>query len=243
MVELGAGFVDCAHGRLPVPAPAALELLQGVPTHHGGVTYEATTPTGAAILTTAAERFYPSRSMNPRRIGYGVGRRDGPVPSLLRVMLADPLPAPAEELSILESNINDMSPELFPHIVDRLMASGARDAWITPLVMKKARPRMLISVLCEGRDETTMAKLLFAETTTLGARRSVVSRTALARTVHNLPTLFGSVPVKLALFPDGSRRAKPEYEVCRTIALERGLPLREVYRELERLLEEEKSGE
>lgn len=181
--------------------------------------------------------------MIPRRAGHGVGKRQGIVPNLLRVVLADPLPGRSEELSVLECNIDDMSPELYPHLLDRLLASGAKDAWVVPLVMKKGRPGILVTVLCEGRDEESMTRLLFAETTTLGVRRNGVSRTVLERTVQSLQTPFGPVPVKIALQPDGSRRAKPEYEACRSIALERGLPLREVYRELERLLEEAMSGE
>lgn len=242
-VELGAGFVECEHGRLPVPAPATLELLRNVPTRRGGVAFEATTPTGAAILVTAAERFDPSAGMISHRVGHGIGSRKGVVPNLLRVVLADPLRRRPEGLSVLECNIDDMSPEFYPHLLDRLLAAGARDAWLVPLVMKKGRPGILVSVLCEGRDEESMTSLLFAETTTLGVRRNGVSRTVLERTVRRLQTPFGPVPVKVALQPDGSRRAKPEYEACRTIALERGLPLREVYRELERLLEENMSGE
>lgn len=237
-VELGSGFVDCAHGRLPVPAPATLELLQGVPTHRGGVPFEATTPTGAAILTTVAERFEAQGSMVSQRIGYGVGRRDGPLPNVLRVVISDPGPAKREELALLECNIDDMSPEFYPHLLDQLLTSGARDAWIAPLVMKKGRPGILVSVLCEGCHEPTMTRLLFTETTTLGVRRGSVSRTALERTLHSLETPFGPVPVKVAVRPDGSRWTKPEYEVCRSIALQRDLPLWEVYRELERFLEE-----
>ena len=237
-VELGSGFVDCAHGRLPVPAPATLELLRDLPTHRGGVDFEATTPTGAAILTTAAERVETQGSMVCRRIGHGIGHRDGPLPNLLRVLVVDAPPLQCEELVVLECNIDDMSPELYPHLLDRLLSAGAKDAWTLPLVMKKGRPGILVSVLCEGRDEQKMTSLLFAETTTLGVRRSSVSRTALVRTIDNLETPFGPVPVKFAVHPDGSRRAKPEYEVCRSIALERDLPLREVYRELARILEE-----
>jgi uncharacterized protein (TIGR00299 family) protein len=237
-VELGSGLVDCAHGRLPVPAPATQELLRDVPTRRGGVPFEATTPTGAAILTTAAERFDPQASLVARRVGHGIGRREGPLPNVLRVLAADPIPARSEELSLLECNIDDMSPELYPYLLDRLLASGARDAWIAPMVMKKGRPGILVSVLCEGRDEQIMTKLLFAETTTLGVRRNPVSRSVLERTLRSLETPFGPVPVKVALQPDGSRRVKPEYEACRSIAMERDLPLLEVYRELERLLEE-----
>jgi len=237
-VELGSGYVDCAHGRFPVPAPATLELLQGVPTHRGSVPFEATTPTGAAILTTAVERFEPQGSMVAQRVGYGIGRRDGPLPNVLRLVVTAPGPARREELALLECNIDDMSPEFYPHLLDRLLAGGARDAWITSLVMKKGRPGILVSVLCEDRHEPTLTGLLFAETTTLGVRCRSVSRTALERTMHSLDTPFGPVPVKVTVRPDGSRQTKPEYEVCRSIALERDLPLREVYRELERLLEE-----
>jgi len=237
VVELGSGVVDCAHGRLPVPAPATLELLQGVPTHRGGVPFEATTPTGAAILTTAAERFESQGSMVSQRVGYGIGRRDGPLPNVLRLVVMAPDPARREALSLLECNIDDMSPEFYPHLLERLLTKGAKDAWTAPLVMKKGRPGILVSVLCEDRYEPTLTRLLFAETTTLGVRRGSVSRTALERTLHSLDTPFGPVPVKVAVRPDGSRQTKPEYEVCQSIALERELPLREVYRELERLLE------
>jgi len=237
VVELGSGVVDCAHGRLPVPAPATLELLQGVPTHRGGVPFEATTPTGAAILTTAVERFESQGSMVSQRVGYGIGRRDGPLPNVLRLVVMAPDPARREALSLLECNIDDMSPEFYPHLLERLLTKGAKDAWIAPLVMKKGRPGILVSVLCEDRYEPTLTRLLFAETTTLGVRRGSVSRTALERTLRSLDTPFGPVPVKVAVRPDGSRQTKPEYEVCQSIALERELPLREVYRELERLLE------
>jgi uncharacterized protein (DUF111 family) len=179
----------------------------------------------------------------PRQIGYGVGLREGSAPNLLRVLLADIPSGSQEELSVLECNIDDMNPELYPHLLDRLLAAGARDAWIAPLVMKKGRLGILVSVLCEGRSEETIKRLLFAETTTLGVRSSGVSRTALERSIHSLKTRFGPVPVKVALQPNGIRRAKPEFEACRAIALERGLPLREVYREIERLLEEENDGE
>jgi len=239
VVELGSGVVDCAHGRLPVPAPATLELLQGVPTRRGGQPFEATTPTGAAILTTVAERFETQGNLVSRRVGYGVGRRHGPLPNVLRVLVAEPLPARRDEvLSLLECNIDDMSPEFYPHLLDRLLANGAGDAWMTPLVMKKGRPGILVSVLCEEGREAALIRLLLTETTTLGVRRGTVSRTALERTLRCLETPYGPVPVKVVVRPDGSRWAKPEYEVCRSIALERDLPLWTVYRELERLLEE-----
>ncbi len=238
VVELGSGVVDCAHGRLPVPAPATLELLRDIPTRRGGMPFEATTPTGAAILTTVAERFEAQGSMVSRRVGYGVGHRHGPLPNVLRVLVTEPFPARCEALSLLECNLDDMNPEFYPYLLDRLLAGGAGDAWMTPLVMKKGRPGILVSVLCEERHEPALTRLLFTETTTLGVRRGALSRTTLERTVRSLDTPYGPVPVKVAVRPDGNRRAKPEYEACRSIALERNLPLWTVYRELERLLEE-----
>lgn len=208
-----------------------------MPVRRGGLPFEATTPTGAAILTSIAERFDDQLSVVPRRIGYGVGACDGPVPNLLRLMLADTSTEPTE-LVQLECNIDDMSPELYPHLIDRLLASGARDAWLTPLVMKKGRPGILVSVLCDQGDQEPMTRLLLTETTTLGVRRRGLSRTAVERTLHQLETRFGTVPVKVAELPGGGRRAKPEYEACRSIALKQGLPLQEVYREVERRLEE-----
>jgi uncharacterized protein (TIGR00299 family) protein len=241
-VELGSGFAECAHGSFPVPAPATLELLQGVPTHRGALPFEATTPTGAAILVTAAHKFEPRAGIIPRRVGYGVGRRDGAVPNLLRIVEAEPVAERREELSLLECNIDDMSPELYPHLLERLLSAGAKDAWIVPLIMKKGRPGVLVSVLCEGHEEQAMTGLLFAETTSLGVRRTPVSRAILERTERSLRTRFGPVSVKIAVQPDGRMRAKPEYEVCRAIALEHNLPLRQVYREVDRALEEEDAG-
>jgi len=238
-VELGSGLVDCAHGRLPVPAPATLELLRGVPTRLGGQPFEATTPTGAAILMTAAERFGEAVGLSVERIGYGAGARDaGAVPNLLRVLMVQPAPVDQAELVELECNLDDLSPEVHPYVIERLLAAGALDAHLLPVVMKKGRAGILLRALCEPRDVTTLTNLLFAETTTLGVRRRPVLRTALRRTIEELATRFGPVPVKVARLPDGSRRAKPEYEACRALALAQGLPLREVYREVERRLEE-----
>jgi uncharacterized protein (TIGR00299 family) protein len=237
-VELGSGFARCAHGSLPVPAPATLELLAGVPTRRGAVPFEATTPTGAALLVTAADRFDEAPALVPLRVGHGIGARDGPLPNLLRLILADPVgQAAAEDLVQLECNIDDMNPEFYPHIVEQALHLGARDAWLTQLVMKKGRPGILVTILCDAPDARKLSTMLLTETSTLGVRRRGVSRSALERTTHALETRFGAVPVKTARLPDGSRRAKPEFEACRRIALKLGLPLREVYAEVERRLE------
>jgi uncharacterized protein (DUF111 family) len=160
------------------------------------------------------------------------------VPNLLRLLLADEPPTEQAELVELECNLDDLSPELHPHVIERLLAAGALDAYLLPVVMKKGRAGILLRALCEPRDVTTLTNLLFAETTTLGVRRRPLLRTALPRMIEELATRFGPVPVKVARLPDGSRRVKPEYEACRALALAQRLPLVEVYREVERRLEE-----
>lgn len=238
-IELGSGYAECAHGRLPVPAPATLELLRAVPTRLGGQPFEATTPTGAAILTAAAERFGEPAGLAVQRIGYGAGARDGgALPNLLRLLLAQEWPSQQADLVELECNLDDLSPELHPFVIERLLAAGALDAYLVPVVMKKGRAGILLRALCEPHQVTTLTNLLFAETTTLGVRRRSLWRTALPRSIAELPTRFGPVPVKVARLPDGRRRVKPEYEACRALALAQGLPLVEVYREVERRLEE-----
>lgn len=238
-IEFGSGFAECAHGRLPVPAPATLELLRGVPTRLGGQPFEATTPTGAAILRATAERFGEPADLAVERVGYGAGARDGGgVPNLLRLLQGQEGPIEQAELVELECNLDDLNPELHPYVIERLLAAGALDAYLLPVVMKKGRAGILLRALGEPHQVTTLTNVLFAETSTLGVRRRAVLRTALPRSIVELPTRFGPVPVKVARLPDGRRRAKPEYEACRTLALAQRLPLLEVYREVERRLEE-----
>lgn len=229
-VELGSGLADCAHGALPVPAPATLELLKGIPVTSGAVPFEATTPTGAALLATFVDEFVPRPRLTVSRIGYGIGHRDGPIPNVLRVCLGElPPAAETDEYQVLECNIDDMNPECYDHVLERLLALGANDVWLTPVLMKKTRPATLLSVLCAPALEPTLTELLLTETTTLGVRRYPVARTALERATLEVATRYGSVSVKLAVWRGQTLRGKPEYADCQRLALSHKVPLPVVY--------------
>lgn len=231
-LPLGHGFVDCAHGRLPLPAPATIELLQGVPVLSRDVEGELVTPTGAAILTTMAEGFGPFPPMTVEKIGYGAGQRDFPFPNLLRLLVgitSPTLDARMETLTLLEANIDDLNPEFYGHLMERLFTAGALDVYLTPVQMKKNRPGVLLSVTCPPAQAEALAALVFAETTTIGLRRQEVQRWALARERVEVETSCGTVGVKVARLSGRVVTASPEYEDCRCLALESGVPLKEVY--------------
>ncbi len=231
----GSGTVATAHGLLPVPAPATLALLAqaGAPTLPPPLeaTGELTTPTGAALLTTLASFHPPTLAI--QRIGYGLGTRDTPGrPNALAIWLAE-TPQETEPLVLLETNIDDLSPELLAYAQEQLMAHGARDAWFTSIGMKKSRPAVLLSVLCPAAAEGRMVEILFRETSTLGVRVRPVRRYEAQREVRQITTPLGSVPVKLKLWQGKVLSVAPEYEVCRRLALEHLLPLPEVYRRIQ----------
>ncbi|TVR65026.1 MAG: nickel pincer cofactor biosynthesis protein LarC [Candidatus Competibacteraceae bacterium] len=230
-VELGGGVAHCAHGVLPVPAPATLELLKGAPVKLGGAPFETTTPTGAALLATFVDEFVTHPELIIDRVGYGVGHRDGPIPNVLRVCLGE-LAVPREErmtLAVLECNIDDMNPECYDHVLERLFAAGAKDVWLTPVLMKKNRPGTLLSVLCAPTLASVLSERLLLETTTLGVRRHAVERTALVRETTRVATRYGEVAVKVAHHRGQPLRGKPEYEDCRRLALEHRVPIHAVY--------------
>jgi hypothetical protein len=243
-VELGSGVVECAHGRLPVPAPATEALMRGLPSRRGGVPFEATTPTGAAILGSVVNAFSDSPALTVERVGYGVGQRDGPLPNVLRVLLADAAPdlGATEEMTLLESNLDDMSPEIYEYVVDRLFERGAADVWLTPVIMKKGRPGTLVSVLCAPALAVDLTDLLLVETTTLGVRRQSVGRTTLPRQVREVATRFGPVPVKEASRAGERLKVKPEYEVCKRLARAHGVPIRVIYEEVYRQIHGDRGG-
>lgn len=237
-VPTGRGFVDCRHGRLPVPAPATAALLQGVPTAGTEIEYELTTPTGAAIATTAASSFGPRPAMIVSAIGYGAGRRNlDPGPNLLRIMIGEKAPRTTieknefdhDQIVIVESSIDDMNPEFFGFVMDRLFEAGALDvAWI-PIQMKKNRPGTLLQALCTRERLSAVARCVLTETTSLGVRYYEAGRYLLERDHVTLDSSFGRIAVKRIRCPRGEVRYVPEYEVCRRIALEKGMPLRIVY--------------
>lgn len=230
-VELGSGVARCAHGVLPVPAPATLELLKGVPVKLGAVPFEATTPTGAALLATIVDKYVTHPALTINRIGYGIGHRDGPIPNVLRVCLGEASAVEGDEgeLSVLECNIDDMNPERYDYVLERLFAAGALDAWLAPVLMKKNRPGTLLSALCAPVLAPALTELLLAETTTLGVRRQAVWRTALLRDTTRIQTRYGDVVVKTAYRHGRPLRCKPEYEDCKRLALEHGVPIHAVY--------------
>ena len=246
-IELGGGFVKCAHGRLAVPAPATAALLRGAPTRLGTVPFEATTPTGAAILAASADGFTDQTSFAIDRIGYGIGHKDGPIPNILRVFLgaaavagrveagpsATPFASiPRDTAVVLECNLDDMTGETAGYVLEKLIAAGASDAWLTPIVMKKSRPALTLSVLCPPEKEAALAELVLRETTTFGLRRREVGKLALGRTLEEVATSLGPVRVKTALLDGRPMKSKLEHDDLRRLAAAHNLPLREVERRL-----------
>jgi uncharacterized protein (TIGR00299 family) protein len=237
-VELGGGFVKCQHGLIPVPAPAVVELLAGVPVKSGAVMMETTTPTGAAILAASVDEFTASPSFSISKTAYGVGHRDTDIPNLLRVMLgerktSDRPSAGAGTISadgrLLECNIDDMSPELHGYLIERLFAAGADDVWITPIVMKKNRSAVALSAICGLEREEEVARAMLRETTTFGLRRSAFGKTSLDREIVTVKTSLGEVRVKTGRLDGEALKSKPEYEDVKRIAEERGMSVLAAY--------------
>jgi hypothetical protein len=230
-LPLGKGEIGGAHGVLPVPAPATLELIAGAgaPIVEGeGARGELVTPTGAALLTTLGRFQRPA--MRVEKVGYGAGGRNpADRPNILRVWLGETEPA-GKRLRLIETNIDDMTAELLAYTQESLMAAGAADVWFTPIQMKKSRPAVMLSVLCQEALESQLVALVLRETTTLGVRVRDVSRYEAERDVFEFESSLGPAAVKVKRLPGEAPRVAPEYEVCRRIAQERSLPLAEVYR-------------
>lgn len=242
-VELGGGFVKCAHGLFPVPAPATAEILKGIPVKLGAVPVETTTPTGAAILAATVDEFTDKKEFVVNKIAYGIGQRDTVIPNVLRVYLGEIHEAAAdtegceeEEAFILECNIDDMNPELYDYTIERLFELGAMDVFMTPIIMKKGRPGIKLSVLCSVEKEVSMTKLLLKETTTLGVRKYKVHKTMLKREFSTVKTSFGEIRVKTSLLNGERIKAKPEYEDCKRVAKENNISISLVYEEVNKHL-------
>ena len=221
-VEVGSGFVDCAHGRLPVPAPATQEILAGVPCSYGGVRGEATTPTGAAILKASVDEFAPPARFAPSAVGYGVGQRDFDIPNVLRIVVgecgSEVGAAPTAAHHKIEANIDDMSPEAYEPLIDYLLAAGASDVYVTPIVMKKSRPAISLTVLCEAERVDALADAVLNRSTTIGLRVLPFEKRVLPRQVQTVETRLGAVRVKVVTQPDGQRRWKSEFGDVRRLA-------------------------
>lgn len=235
-VQLGGGFVKCAHGLIPVPAPAVSELLKGVPVKIGAVPFETTTPTGAAILKTMVSKFTEEKEFIIDNIGYGVGNRDTEIPNLLRVYLGKVEKKERvyfkEECFILECNIDDMNPEMYEYVYQKLFLGGALDVFITSIIMKKGRPGVKLSVLCHKEKKEKLKKVLFRETSTLGIRECSMVRDILKRDFSVVKTSYGEIRVKKAYVDEKDFKVKPEYEDCKRAALENNVPIRKVLEEV-----------
>lgn len=232
-LHVGSGTFKCAHGTYPVPGPATTELLQGVPIYSGEVAGELVTPTGAAIIATLAESYGPLPMMKVERIGYGAGTRTYPkFPNVLRALIGE-LAAEAEPtptiVTVIEANIDDLNAQVFGHLMEQALASGALDIFYTPVQMKKNRPGVLVTLLCQPQDRGQMCELIFRETTTLGVRYRQEQREILRREWTTVATRFGTLRIKVARAADGRvMNYAPEFEDCRAAAEAHQVALREV---------------
>lgn len=234
-VPLGTGWTECQHGKLPVPVPATMELLRGVPVYGSGICSELVTPTGAAILTTLSGGFGRMPKMTVSKIGYGAGTRVlEKHPNLLRVLLGRLAHETADghtedDIFVVETCIDDMNPELFTFLMERLFEDGALDVYWIPVFMKKNRPGTLVQVLCDPTRVDRISARILNETTTLGVRIHTARRKILPRKSVSIETAFGKIDAKEVRDADGTARLIPEYEACKKIALEKKIPLRTVY--------------
>lgn len=221
-IQLGGGTVKCAHGIMPVPAPATAEIVQNIPVRKGLVNHEATTPTGAAILVATVDEFTDSLEIPIVKTGYGIGNRDSEVPNVLRVFLCETVDetddVATESASVLECNIDDMNPEHYDFVLEQLFKAGASDAWLSPIIMKKSRPAVTLSVLCPKNRSAKMKEIVFLHTTSLGIREYGVIKNMLRREEIVVDTEFGQVRVKISYFRNKKIRVKPEAEDCKSLA-------------------------
>ncbi len=230
-LPLGSGFVESRHGPLPVPAPATLELLKGAPVYDSRLREELVTPTGAAMVKVLAGGFGTMPALTVEAAGYGVGSRHLPDrPNLLRIVLGrEPVEARTDTVVLLEADLDDCPPEWMGFVMELLLAKGALDVSMTPVQMKKNRPGVTLRVLGRPDQRDMLAEVLFRESTTLGVRYQVVNRMTLERSTIRLESPWGPMTVKRVPRPGGGSRNIPEYEECRRIALENGIPLKDVY--------------
>ncbi len=236
-IQLGGGFVKCAHGVIPVPAPATVQILQGVPVKSGIVQFETTTPTGAAILKANVNEYIDTVNFQIKNIGYGLGTRDLDIPNVLRVYLGeDDKKEKVEEQFILETNIDDMNPELYGYIEEKLFEVGALDVFKTPIIMKKGRPAIKLSILTTPNKEKEILNVVFEETTSIGIRKFNVEKVMLDREFSTVSTKYGDIKIKNSYYNGKIVKSKPEYEDCKKIAKENKLPILEIYKEVNNIL-------
>ena len=231
-LPVGGGFIDGPHGRIPVPGPATAELLKGFPTLDTGIRRELVTPTGAAILTTLAAGAGAMPAMRVTAVGYGAGTMDLETPNVLRLFVGEaslaPVTTPAETIVQVETTVDDMSPQLYEPLLERLLEAGALDAWLTPVIMKRSRPGVVLTALCEPGRVADLSRLLFEESSTIGVRWTAYQRSRLDREMVRLDTAYGPVTFKVSRLEGRVVTVTPEFEEVRRIARDKGLPVREV---------------
>jgi uncharacterized protein (TIGR00299 family) protein len=234
-IPLGSGsFTQTQHGKMPIPSPATLELLKNFPVTLTDIPFELTTPTGASIIATLAEYGLEKETIKINSVGYGAGNFDIPnQPDLLRIIIGEiPQKFNEEKLLLVETNIDDMNPEIYPYVIEKLLHSGANDAYLVPVIMKKGRPGILLSTLVNETKLDDILKVIFTQTTTLGVRILEIRRKKLKREQKEIDTPFGKVKFKIAII-ENSERLVPEFEECKRIAEEKNIPLIQVYKILE----------
>ncbi len=241
-IHVGNGFVNMAHGKFPVPPPAVAELLQNVAIYSTDIEGELITPTGAAIISTVCGEFGVIPDLKIEKTGYGAGTREYKnFPNVLRLFLGETdnkqLTINNEQLTLIETNLDDISPQILGFVMERAFELGALDCWFTPIQMKKNRPATLVSILCDFNKKEILSELLYRETTTLGIRVSQIERSCLPREIVKVATEFGEIDVKIARYQDKVVNAKPEFEQIKKFAAENNLPLREVENAVLRKLE------
>jgi hypothetical protein len=235
-VNVGTGFVKCLHGILPVPAPATLSLMKGKPIYSSGVERELLTPTGAAFLTSLGSEFGPIPPMSVERVGYGAGRDDLPHPNLLRLIIGTSASNFGKERAmVIETNIDDMNPQFYDYVMEKLFAMEVQDVFLTPILMKKNRPATLLTVICHSEKLPSIVEFLLRETTTLGLRWHEEERARADRKILTLQTKYGEVHFKLARWEGRAINLSPEYENCKRLALKKRIPLKDVFEEAKKV--------
>jgi pyridinium-3,5-bisthiocarboxylic acid mononucleotide nickel chelatase len=227
-IPLGKGLINTEHGLLPIPAPATIELLKNVPVYSNNIEGELVTPTGAVLISSLSDNFSDIPKIKISSIGYGAGKIDLPIPNLLRVYIGEQIiNTTCENNLLIEANIDDMNPQIYEYVVDKLFQNGALDVFLTPIIMKKGRPGIIISIIASQFKEKELINILFKETTTIGYRKYYVEKTFLNREISELETKWGKVRVKV-IKQDSILKYSPEYEDCKKIAIENKLPLKDV---------------
>jgi len=241
-LPLGHGMIKTLHGSIPVPVPAVLEILSDTPTYGCGIPTEIVTPTGAAIVKTLAEAFGTMPPMKLSKTGYGSGTKDIGVANLLRVIIGEALDFPGEQEQlayVVSTNIDDMNPEFYDYVMERLFGAGAHDVWLAPIQMKKTRPGTIINVLCSPSDAAAVKRILLEETSTFGLRTASVMKKAIERELVEVETRWGTVRVKIGRESGHVTSVSPEFSDCARIAGEQGVPIKEVFRKAQLLAQEQ----